>query len=85
MPARTASSPPNAAPQPRQRPAPDTAGGAAAAERGDRRFVSALARGLQVLRCFKLGEERLGNQQLAERCQLPKSTVTRLTTRRTWR
>ena len=45
----------------------------------DRQFVTALARGLQVLRCFRSGEERLGNQQLAERCQLPKSTVTRLT------
>ena len=45
----------------------------------DRQFVTALARGLDVLRCFRSGEERLGNQQLAERCGLPKSTVTRLT------
>ena len=45
----------------------------------DRHFVTALARGLQVLQCFKSGEERLGNQALAERCGLPKSTVTRLT------
>lgn len=45
----------------------------------DRHFVTALARGLQLLQCFKSGEERLGNQELAERCQLPKSTVTRLT------
>lgn len=47
--------------------------------REDRHFVTALARGLDVLRCFKSGEERLGNQELAERCRLPKSTVTRLT------
>ncbi len=45
----------------------------------DRQFVTALARGLDVLRCFQSGEERLGNQQLAERCKLPKSTITRLT------
>jgi DNA-binding IclR family transcriptional regulator len=45
----------------------------------DRHFVTALARGLEVLRCFESAEERLGNQQLAERCKLPKSTVTRLT------
>ena len=47
--------------------------------REDRHFVTALARGLDVLRCFRSGEERLGNQELAERCRLPKSTVTRLT------
>ena len=45
----------------------------------DRHFVTALARGLQVLQSFKSGEERLGNQELAERCGLPKSTVSRLT------
>ncbi|MFM9922528.1 IclR family transcriptional regulator [Variovorax sp. H27-G14] len=45
----------------------------------DRHFVTALARGLQVLQCFASGEERLGNQELSERCALPKSTVTRLT------
>ncbi|BCN40391.1 transcriptional regulator [Alicycliphilus denitrificans] len=45
----------------------------------DRHFVTALARGLQVLRAFKSGEERLGNQELAGRCGLPKSTVSRLT------
>ena len=44
----------------------------------DRHFVTALARGLHVLQCFKSGEERLGNQELADRCSLPKSTVSRL-------
>lgn len=41
--------------------------------------MTALARGLDLLRAFASGEERLGNQELAERCRLPKSTVTRLT------
>ncbi|WP_051676213.1 IclR family transcriptional regulator [Polaromonas glacialis] len=45
----------------------------------DRHFVTALARGLEVLHAFKSGEERLSNQELAQRCTLPKSTVTRLT------
>lgn len=48
-------------------------------EKDDRHFVTALARGLEVLHCFESAEERLGNQQLAERCDLPKSTITRLT------
>lgn len=45
----------------------------------DRQFVTALARGLQVLKCFTSGEEHLGNQEIAQRCGLPKSTITRLT------
>ena len=45
----------------------------------DRHFVTALARGLQVLSCFHSGDSQLGNQELAERCGLPKSTVSRLT------
>ncbi|MFD1711391.1 IclR family transcriptional regulator [Ottowia flava] len=47
--------------------------------KADRHFVTALARGLDVLRAFASGEERLSNQELAERCDLPKSTITRLT------
>ncbi len=46
---------------------------------GDRHFVTALARGLEVLSCFRTGESTLSNQELAQRCKLPKSTVTRLT------
>ena len=65
-------------PTPHPPRAPATPAAAAAAP-ADRQFVTALARGLQLLRCFRSAEERLGNQQLAERCQLPKSTVTRLT------
>lgn len=45
----------------------------------DRHFVTALARGLELLACFRSGDKALGNQELAERCQLPKSTVSRLT------
>jgi DNA-binding IclR family transcriptional regulator len=45
----------------------------------DRHFVTALARGLEVLSCFRHGETTLSNQELAQRCQLPKSTVSRLT------
>lgn len=44
----------------------------------DRHFVAALARGLEVLACFRSGK-RLGNQEIARRCNLPKSTVSRLT------
>jgi DNA-binding IclR family transcriptional regulator len=45
----------------------------------DRHFVTALSRGLDVLSCFRSGSRLLGNQDIAERCQLPKSTVSRLT------
>jgi DNA-binding IclR family transcriptional regulator len=45
----------------------------------DRHFVSALARGLRVLSCFKSGHETLGNHELSRRAGLPKSTISRLT------
>ncbi|MCI4662403.1 MAG: IclR family transcriptional regulator [Neomegalonema sp.] len=45
----------------------------------DRQFVTALARGLDILRAFRPGEISLGNQDLAERTGLPKPTVSRLT------
>ena len=45
----------------------------------DRHFVTALARGLDVLACFRAGDKLLGNQEIAQRCHLPKSTVSRLT------
>jgi len=45
----------------------------------DRHFVTALARGLDLLACFRSGDKLLGNQELAERSRLPKSTVSRLT------
>jgi len=45
----------------------------------DRHFVSALARGLKVLSCFRSGNEALGNHEIARRAGLPKSTISRLT------
>lgn len=44
----------------------------------DRHFVAALARGLEVLACFRAGDGPLSNQEIAQRCHLPKSTVSRL-------
>lgn len=45
----------------------------------DRQFVGALARGLEVLRCFRQGDIELGNGELSERTGLPKPTIARLT------
>ncbi|MEJ8572309.1 IclR family transcriptional regulator [Microbaculum marinum] len=45
----------------------------------DRKFVVALARGLDVLRAFRSAEGMLGNNEIAERTGLPKPTVSRLT------
>jgi DNA-binding IclR family transcriptional regulator len=45
----------------------------------DRKFVVALARGLEVLRAFTPSEGLLGNQEIATRTGLPKATVSRLT------
>ena len=47
-------------------------------EKPDRQFVTALARGLEVLRAFRPGDGMLGNQELAERTKLPKPTISRL-------
>lgn len=46
---------------------------------GDRQFVAALYRGLEILRCFRPTDTALGNQELAQRSGLPKATVSRLT------
>ena len=46
---------------------------------GDRKFVTSLARGLEVLRCFRPFETTLTNQEIAQRTGLPKPTVSRLT------
>lgn len=45
----------------------------------DRRFATTLARGLSVLRAFRVSDDGLGNAEIAERTGLPKSTVSRLT------
>lgn len=45
----------------------------------DRGFVNAVAKAFEVLRCFEGYHVRLGNQEIARRTGLPKSTVSRLT------
>lgn len=45
----------------------------------DRQFVGALERGLRVLRAFASAHEALSNGQLAQRTQLSKPTISRLT------
>ncbi|MDR5906009.1 IclR family transcriptional regulator [Franzmannia qiaohouensis] len=45
----------------------------------DRNFVTALARGLELLRAFGTGEEYLGNAELSSRTGIPRPTVSRLT------
>jgi len=45
----------------------------------DRNFVTALARGLEILRCFRDGEVTLTNSDFSERTGLPKATISRLT------
>ncbi|MBK5263906.1 MAG: IclR family transcriptional regulator [Alphaproteobacteria bacterium] len=54
------------------------------AESGDelgsdsRQFISALARGLDVVRCFRRGEPPLTNQEIARRTGLPRPTISRI-------
>lgn len=45
----------------------------------DRNFVTALARGLEILRCFGDTSPTLSNSEIAERTGLPKATISRLT------
>ncbi len=45
----------------------------------DRKFVNALARGLDILRAFDIGTPELSNHEIAERTGLPKPTVSRFT------
>jgi DNA-binding IclR family transcriptional regulator len=66
--------PQKAPPAKRAKPPPRTA-----IVKTDRHFVTALARGLEVLACFRHGDRMLGNQELSRRCGLAKSTVSRLT------
>lgn len=48
-------------------------------EINDRQFITALARGLELLRCFTPQQPFLGNQELSQLTGLPKGTITRLT------
>lgn len=45
----------------------------------DRNFVTALARGLEILRCFRRDDLSLTNSDFSERTGLPKATISRLT------
>ncbi|SDE08755.1 DNA-binding transcriptional regulator, IclR family [Paracoccus isoporae] len=49
------------------------------AEDADRQFVSALARGMEILTCFGTGDRSLSNQEIARRTGLARPTVSRLT------
>lgn len=48
-------------------------------DENDRQFITALARGLELLHCFTPKHQHLGNQELAQMTGLPKPTITRLT------
>ena len=52
---------------------------AAIASSLDRQFVTALSRGLDILRAFRRGERMLFSRDLVARTGLPKATVSRLT------
>ncbi|MBU66013.1 MAG: IclR family transcriptional regulator [Cupriavidus sp.] len=45
----------------------------------DRNFVTALARGIELLRAFGPGDDFLGNAELSRRTGIPRPTVSRLT------
>ena len=47
--------------------------------KSERQFITALARGLEVLRCFRPGDRLLGNKDIAKRTGLPRPTVCRVT------
>jgi DNA-binding IclR family transcriptional regulator len=62
-----------------QSPAESTVQGSPLPEGVDeRKFVVALARGLELLRAFRPGDTLLGNRDFVERTGLPKATVNRL-------
>lgn len=48
-------------------------------DENDRQYITALARGLELLRCFTPKNQHLGNQELSLMTGLPKPTITRLT------
>ncbi|KJC58996.1 transcriptional regulator [Bradyrhizobium sp. LTSPM299] len=53
--------------------------GLLASETGDGDVIQVVSRAFDVLRCFEGHEARLGNLEIANRCGLPRSTVSRLT------
>lgn len=48
-------------------------------DENDRQYITALARGLELLRCFTPKHQHLGNQELSQMTGLPKPTISRLT------
>ncbi|NKB36651.1 MAG: helix-turn-helix domain-containing protein [Gammaproteobacteria bacterium] len=48
-------------------------------ERDDRKFITALARGLEVLRAFQSQTGRMSNKEISELTNIPKPSITRLT------
>lgn len=50
----------------------------ASAESADRQYVTALARGLEILRCFSARKPELGTTEIAQLTGLPQPTVWRL-------
>ncbi len=48
-------------------------------KRQDRKFITALARGLEVLRAFQSQVGRMSNKEISELTRIPKPTITRLT------
>jgi DNA-binding IclR family transcriptional regulator len=45
----------------------------------DRQVIQVVSRAFDILRCFEGRSVRLGNREIADRCGLPRSTVSRLT------
>ena len=45
----------------------------------DKQFVASVAKAIQILSCFRQHEPLLGTQDLATRCAMPKSTISRFT------
>ena len=52
--------------------------GGASAGPEDRHVIQVVSRAFDILRCFENRSMRLGNRDIADRCGLPRSTVSRL-------
>ena len=48
-------------------------------KRSDRKFITSLARGLEVLRAFQSQTGRMSNKEISELTEIPKPSITRLT------
>ena len=52
--------------------------GSLAADAENAHVIQVVSRAFDILRCFESPEMRLGNRDIADRCGLPRSTVSRL-------